>query len=111
MGPGGYRPITRQRSVRSQFSNKPPSDKFKSIMTGFHTMSRNKVDALEKQFLNLKIFAGNVAVFFGEHDDMEWEELFKVFLKTFAAISKAKKQNEDIAAKEEKERKRLERER
>ena len=55
-------------------------------MTGFHTMSCNKVDALEKQFENLKIFAGNVAVFFGEHDDMEWEELFKMFLKSLKKV-------------------------
>merc|ERR550525_2032717 len=68
-------------------------------------------DALEKQFENLKIFAGNVAVFFGEHDDMEWEELFKMFLKFFDLIAKAKKQNADLAKKAEKERKKVERER
>ena len=79
-------------------------------MTGFHTMSVNKVNALEKEFINLKIFAGNVAVFFGEHDDLEWEELFKLFLKTFALISKALKLNEKERVKAEKERKRLERE-
>merc|ERR1719295_1304170 len=111
MGPSvgdGYRPITRQRSVRSQFSSKPPSDKFESIMSGFHTMSCNKVDALEKQFANLKIFAGNVAVFFGEHDDLEWEDLFKLFLKFFELIAKAKKQNAKLAAQKEKERKKAE---
>ena len=86
-------------------------DKFESIMTGFHTMSCNKVDALDQQFENLKIFAGNVAVFFGEHDDLEWEELFKQFLKFFELIAKAKKQNADLAKKREKQRKKEERER
>jgi len=96
--------------VKKKEEDKVPKDKFESIMTGFHTMSLNKVNALEKEFTNLKIFAGNVAVFFGEHDDLEWEELFKIFLKTFALIQKAMKQNADVAAKAEKERKRLERE-
>ena len=91
--------------------NKAPPDKFESIMTGFHTMSCNKVEALEHTFDNLKIFAGNVAVFFGEHEDMEWEELFKVFLKFLELIAKAQKQNNDLAKKIEKERKKEERER
>merc|ERR1712228_847633 len=43
-------------------------------------------------------------------DDMEWEELFKVFLKFFELIAKSKKQNAALAKKAEKERKRLERE-
>merc|ERR1712187_265256 len=97
-------------SVKKADPNKPPNDKFESMMIGFHTMACNKVDALDKAFKNLQIFAGNVAVFFGEHDDLEWEELFKIFLKTFALIQKAIKQNADVAAKAEKERKRLERE-
>merc|ERR1719203_242904 len=96
--------------VHGKPADKPPSDKFESVMTGFHTMSLNKVAALEKEFENLKIFAGNVAVFFGEHDELEWEELFKLFLKTFALIQKAQKQIADAHAKAEKERKRLERE-
>lgn len=91
--------------------NKPPIDKFESMMTGFHTMACNKVEALDKQFENLKIFAGNVAVFFGEHDDLEWEELFKLFLTFFEQINKAKKQNADLEKKREKERKKKERER
>lgn len=74
-------------------------------------MSCNKVESLDKQFANLKIFAGNVAVFFGEHDDLEWEELFKIFLKFFELIAKAKKQNADLAKKREKQRKKEERER
>ena len=74
-------------------------------------MSCNKVDALESQFESLKVFAGNVAVFFGEHDDLEWEELFKIFLKFFELIARAKQQNKDLAKKRETARKRAERER
>merc|ERR1712032_450418 len=91
--------------------NKAPNDKFESMMTGFHTMACNKVDALNKAFENLKIFAGDVAVFFGEHDDLEWEELFKLFITFFEQINKAKKQNDDLAKKKEKQRKKEERER
>ena len=86
-----------------------PKDKFESIMTGFHTISSNKVEALEKKFANLKVDAGKAAVFFGEHDDIEWEELFKIFLKFFELIAKAKKQNAVLAEEEEKRKKRKQR--
>ena len=96
---------------KTEDPNKPPADKFESMMTGFHTMACNKVEALDKQFENLKIFAGNVAVFFGEHDDLEWEELFRLFITFFESINKAKKQNADLEKKREKQRKKEERER
>merc|ERR1712228_103863 len=107
-------PTIRKQSVsvsKKSESNKAPNDKFESMMTGFHTMACNKVDALDKAFNNLLIFSGNVAVFFGEHDDLEWEELFNIFIGFFEHINKAKKANDALTKKREKERKKAERER
>jgi len=80
-----------------------PPDDFDQIMGGFHRITCNTVKKLEDKFENLKAFAGNVAVFFGESKDMEWEALFKLFLKTFELIQKAKEQNAKLAEQKEKE--------
>ena len=88
-----------------------PPDKFESIMNGFHMLSCNKVDALEKRFEDLKQFAGDVALFFGEHENLEWEELFETFLTFFELIANAKQRNAVLAKKKEKERKKEENER
>merc|ERR1719334_825842 len=77
-------------------------------MNGFHLLSCNKVDALESQFEDLKAFAGEVAGYFGEHQDLEWEELFKIFKAFFEVIDRAKERNVVLEKKREKERKKEE---
>jgi len=82
----------------------PPSDRFESAMTSFHTRAENKVSMLKQSFTRLKEKAADTAEYFGEGDDMEWEQMFKIFLKFFELYSKSYKALEDLKKKEEKER-------
>eukprot|EP01083_Nonionella_stella_P112052 329191_1 len=111
MRSGHARGVSIVRKTELEDVNHLPSDKFESVMTGFHTMACNKVEALNICFSNLKIFAGNVAVYFGEHDDLEWEQLFQMFVVLFAQIDKAKTHNLQLVKKQQKEMKKKERQR
>merc|ERR1711879_838768 len=91
---------------RESNPDEAPDDKFEEIMKGFHHLSRNKVDKMWERFEKLKKLAGNVAVFYGEREDLEWDELFELFLNFLHLIVRAKEKNLNLAKKMEKEKKR-----
>jgi len=79
-------------------------------MTTFHTRAEHKVSQLKESFTRLKEKTEDTAEFFGEPDDLEWEQIFKTFLKFFELYSKAYKALDDMKKKEEKERAQKEKE-
>jgi hypothetical protein len=72
------------------------------MMSGFHSIAYNKIQGLNQSYERLKEYAGETAVYFGENDDMEWEQLFALFLNLFVQIEKAIQLNHKLVIQKQK---------
>ena len=69
-----------------------PVDRFSKVMTSFHTYATNHVEGCQFDYKTLIKFTNETSIYFGENDDLKWENLFDLFKNFFNVYQNAKKQ-------------------